>query len=179
MTSLVFLSGSFALAKDLNTSETKAETHSIATAKEYRAQFGVMGGIADTNKGGKSSGEFGINFGFQPFIPIGLGFEASGSKYETSNGELKDKTNLLLTGSYNFSGTTNVFRDTYIGAAMGLIVRSENSDATVGPLAGFDIPLKPAKNVSALTIGANAKYLFSNATEVEGVAVNGVLKYWF
>lgn len=164
-----------AFAEELQTSTTAAESTSIDD--ELNPYVGILVGVATTKDSDHSSSEFGFEAGYQ-MRPFALAAEFSGSEYETA-GELKDKTNLLLKGQYYFSGDVAFTRYTFVGIGTGIIVRSDETDFTVGPMAGLDVPLSKIARGSYLSLGAVAKYLFTDSTPTEGVALNGSLKYWF
>jgi hypothetical protein len=163
----------FALEK-VQTSQTSP---SATSDEDPRPFAGLLTGAYTSKDANDSSTEFGVVGGYQ-LLPVALGVEFSGSKYRDSDGSSKDKTNLLLEGTYHLGGDDIIQRYSYLGVGLGLIVRSSATDFTWAPIAGFDVPLSDTKE-KHFSLGADVKYLFTNSTPTEGVAVNGALKYWF
>lgn len=172
---LIALLGLPAYPDELQTSTTSPESSSIED--DLNPYVGILAGVATSQNSDHSSSEFGFEAGYQ-MRPFALAAEFSGSEYE-ENGDLKDKTNLLLKGQYYFSGDVAFTRYTFVGIGTGIIVRSDDTDFTLGPMAGLDVPLSKIAREGYLSLGAVAKYLFTDSTPTEGVALNGSLKYWF
>ncbi len=145
---------------------------------------GIRAGVADLdgNQYG-TSGEYGAEVGFEPTSNLGIAMEYA--FYNTDPGGVTPeyrRSKLLLRTQLNFGGSMAFVRDSYVGAGLGPVWDTVNgSTATefgIAPIIGFDIPVPNRK--SAITIGANANYLFVGNTDVPDVfAVNGALKYWF
>lgn len=166
-------------SEEVHRSEAFPEKRSVGAVSEYQPHIGIMAGTVSSNNADSTYSEMGFDFGYQPYIPFGLGFEATGSKFEDTDGEIRSKTNLILKGSYNFGGDVFLIKNSFVGLAADSIILRENSDFCYGPLLGFDIPVTEDTSRSHITIGANAKYLFTDDTPTEGLAVNGAVKYWF
>ena len=112
-----------------------------------------------------TSAGMGIDVGYQPLVPIGVGIEFT---------SIDNRANLLAKMTYNFSGDNFLIRNSYAGVAIG----STEDSGAVGPLIGFDIPLNHETTSDTVSLGANAKYLFLNHDN-QVFSLNGVVKYWF
>jgi hypothetical protein len=174
---IVFALTSTTFGMEIQTSTSASDV--VYTRVTYQPFFGVMGGIATSKEATRASGEFGLEAGYFPKSKLSLALEITGSQYEDIVSTTNDRTNLLIKSGYHFAEGTAFIQNSYIGLTAGTIVRSSASDFTIGPLLGFDIPFAESKSQGQYSLGANLKYLFTNATATEGVAANGVLKYWF
>jgi len=161
-------------AENIQTSKTNP--NSVQAEDEPHPFAGLLTGAYTSKDANDSSAEFGIIGGYQ-LLPIALQVEFSGAKYRDDGGD-KDKTNLLLEGTYHMAGDDILRRYTHLGLGLGLIVRSSATDFAWAPLAGIDVPLGDQKT-KYFSLGADIKYLFTNSTPTEGVDVNASLKYWF
>lgn len=146
-----------------------------ADSNEFQTHIGVVGGVVNTNNSSGNDADYGLDIGYQPFVPYSLGLEATFSKSDDTAGNDEDRTSLLAKGTYNFGGDTPVIRNSYAGVALGTILRPDNSYLAGGPMVGFDIPVADRK----WTLGANAKYLFVDGVEPDATVVNAAVKYWF
>ncbi len=178
MKKLIMLIATFALpAAFAQTSTTTADRSFMNMEKP---SLGVRLGMANM-EGEEEAVEYGVEFGYQPFVPLGLAVELSGY---TSDSEGPDsgltRTKLLGKGLYNFGGTIPVIRYSYVGAGIGPVYDNvENeTDWNLGfqPVAGFDIPLGQAERIS---LGANVAYLLVTGDNVDAVSAAGQVKYWF
>lgn len=164
-------------AQTIQQSRTPPDLRPIYSRSESQPHIGVLGGVVDTDSSTDTAGEFGLDIGYQPYIPFGLGLEATlSTEAPDNNGGNSDRTSVLAKGTYNFGGDTAIIRYSYIGLGVGSIIRESNSYFAGGPLLGFDIPIV-AKGI--WTAGANAKYVFVDGEEPDALAVNAALKYWF
>ncbi len=155
---------------------TLPEPHSVANSRMSKIHMGLMTGMTNPNGDAESSVEYGINVGFQPYVPFGLGAEVTTSELDNSKVQ---KTNLLVRGTYNLGGDIPVLRSSYLGVLAGPMFQSEDGDTefSVGPTLGFDIPLQDKSN-DFLSLGLSTKYLYT--TEVQdSFAASLALKYWY
>ncbi|MEQ1723181.1 MAG: hypothetical protein ABL930_08380 [Pseudobdellovibrio sp.] len=159
-----------------NQSKTLPDPRPIYSRSENQPHIGVLGGVINTNNTGENVGEYGLDFGYQPYIPYGLGVEVTRSESADTNGDNNERTSLLAKGSYNFGGNSAIIRNSYVGVALGTILRNDNSYFAGGPLLGFDVPVS---DDDKLSLGVNAKYLMIDGTEPDALSVNGAIKYWF
>lgn len=169
-------------ARDHQTSSSTfpkpTETRGVS---EQKPHVGIMLGFTGQQANYGSSAEYGIDIGFQPYIPFGAGIELSGSNTDrTRNGRMErlTRTNLLAKGTYNFGGSSDIIRNSYVGLGLGPIFDSTDTHFGIAPMAGFDIPFRN-KPRQFLSLGLYAKYLFVSGVSPNAFSMNGVLKYWF
>ncbi len=161
------------------TSNTLPTPRRVVSDEELKPHFGVQVGMASPEGSYRNGLEYGINAGFQPVIPFGLGVELSTSRTDAKNGnEALRRTNLWVNGSYNFGGHADVIRYSYIGVGVGSIFQNDRSDLAIAPLMGFDIPIDRTQKDFA-SVGAEAKYAFISGGNPDALSVNGVIKYWY
>lgn len=127
--------------------------------------------------------EYGFGFGFQPYVPFGLGMSlthsSNSSKY--ANTRTLERTTVLVRGTYHFAGNLPIIRYSHIGFATGPVINRDATYFGLTPILGFDIPVREwvGEYVSYLSVGVEAKYLMVSSDESDGLTVNGALKYWF
>lgn len=145
----------------------------------WKPTFGLTAGSVDPEGAYRPAAEYGINFGYQPYAPIGFGVSLSGSKTDNDVGTKLDRTTALITSSYNLGGEIPVIRYSYLGAGIGAVFESDETKSAFAPvIVGFDIPLKQAAK-DYISLGLDAKYLIVNGSNPDVLAMNGVVKYWF
>lgn len=167
-------------ASDQKVSSTFPKPAPIEDAVGLRPHVGVKVGVANPEGSYDTAPEFGLDVGFQPYVPFGLGAAVTTSRNtsKTSAHDL-ERTTILARGTYNFGGTTPVIKNSWLGVAAGPVFRHNGTDLGVAPILGFDIPMREAPG-SYLSLGADAKYLAVSGTEEpDAFSVNGVVKYWF
>ncbi|HMN67161.1 MAG TPA: hypothetical protein PKC28_01350 [Bdellovibrionales bacterium] len=149
----------------------------VENRDEMRMHVGLLAGFDNAEGGFNNTFEYGVDVGFQPYIPYGLGAELS----TADEGDLT-RTKLLGRGTYNFGGSIPLINRSYVGAALGPVFDSDSAnDGThlgIAPVLGFDIPFSPVTN-QAISLGAQARYLFVSDAAPDSFSVNGQLKYWF
>ena len=155
------------------------------TMSEMKPHLGVIAGL-NNPESFKSTPEYGLDVGFQPWAPFGLGFEwssADTSRQMADTRESLSRNSLLLRGTYNLAGDAAVIRDSYIGLTLGTVIDSRAYKGThsgIGPVAGFDIPVTDRMDrAQYLTLGLAAKYVFVSGPSPDAFSMNGALKYWF
>lgn len=148
------------------------------TRDEWVPHIGLLAGVATPEGDYDSTGEVGIDIGFQPYIPFGLGAEIS---YYNSAGDNRDleRTQALAKGTYHFGGTTALIKHSYVGLGAGAVFKSNGTALVSAPILGFDIPLRTVENMNKLSIGANAKYAVIEGSEPDSLSVVGAVKYWY
>lgn len=175
--SFLILVFSFTTAAHAATSDSATSTARQSSKAEMQEQqrphVGVMAGFADPVGGQGSVGSFGIDIGYQPYVPFGLGLEIG----STQNEDFK-RTDILVRGTYNFAGTTPIVKDSYVGVGIGPVFLSDGTALAAAPIVGFDIPLKNQDRYF-LSLGANAKYEFVSGGSPNFFALSGVVKYWY
>lgn len=159
----------------------------VTRQDEWKPHVGLKTGYAGTRNDFDSAVEYGIDLGFQPYIPYGFGFELA--RYTTdrevdAQTEDLERTKLMARGTYNFGGQTPVIRHSYVGASLGAIFdRIDGEDSTkagIAPVIGFDIPLAEVPDTGKiLSLGASAAYLIVDGSNPDVFSMNGQLKYWF
>lgn len=153
---------------------------------DWKPHVGAILGMANPEGNFDSAVNYGIDIGFQPYIPFGAGLELSSGESDRNNNvgarEHLRRTLVLARGTYNFGGDLPLIRHSYVGALLGPTIDSNSSYEGVhlglGPALGFDIPLRD-QTQKALSLGLNAKYLLVNDAAPDLFALNGVVKYWF
>lgn len=127
--------------------------------------------------------EYGLGFGFQPYIPFGLGMSMTHSSNSSkfANTRSLERTTVLVRGTYHFAGDIPVIRYSHIGVAAGPVINQDATYFGLTPLVGFDIPVREwvGEYISYVSVGVEAKYLMVSSDESDGLTVNGALKYWF
>jgi len=172
----VLLTGSFASFAEAELQGTLPDVKRADTIDEYKFHMGLAAGVSSPEGSQDATPEFGVDVGFQPVIPFGFGLE--GSTTELDNGANTQRTNLFARATYNFGGEVPVLRSSYLGVAAGpTFLENANTEWTVAPLIGFDIPLaKKAHDV--ITLGLNGKYAFISNTP-DAVIATAAVKYWY
>jgi hypothetical protein len=153
---------------------TLPEPRAVEEKDQYRIHMGLTAGVNSPNGDAKSSAEYGINVGFQPYVPFGLGAEITTA--ELDNTDIQ-RTSVLARGTYNFGGDIPVLKSSYVGIATGPMFVDSNVEWSVGPLIGFDIPLEQ-KTSNFISLGLQAKYLYTTDTQ-DSFSAGVALKYWY
>ncbi len=141
-----------------------------------KMHMGLETGMFNPTGSTGSSVEYGLNIGYQPVFPFGLGLEFTTT--ELDNAANTQLTQLLLRGTYNLAGDIPVLRHSYFGATAGpIFIENGDTEWAIGPVVGFDIPLQN-RSSDFLSLGLQAKYLLiSDADDSFGAGLN--LKYWY
>jgi len=149
----------------------------VAQSSEWKPHFGVVLGAAQPERSGVTASEIGIDIGYQPYIPYGLGAEFIHSRIDDRE-KVADRNTLWLKCTYNFGGTQTLIKDSYVGLGLGAVFKSDGTSAAAAPLIGFDIPMKE-EDGKTLTLGMNSRYAVVADDEVDTFSITGVLKYWY
>jgi len=143
----------------------------------------VTMGLTNPEGSYNSGAEYGFGFGFQPYVPFGLGMSMT---YSSNTSQYKDtrnieRTTVLVRGTYHFAGELPLIKYSHIGVATGPVINQDATYFGLAPLVGFDIPVQEwvGEYISYISIGVEAKYLMVSNNESDGLTVNGALKYWF
>ena len=150
------------------------EPQAVESKDQYRLHMGLTAGVSSPRGDAESSPEFGINVGFQPYVPFGLGAEIITAELDETNVQ---RTSVLARGTYNFGGDIPVLRSSYLGVTAGPMFVDGDTEFAVGPLAGFDIPLQNQSS-NFLSLGLQAKYLWTTETQ-DALSAGLALKYWY
>ncbi len=149
----------------------------VTEESELKPHIGLLAGAAIPEGSGDSSAELGLDIGYQPYIPFGLGAEYVHTRFD--NGvATTDRNTLWVKATYNFGGTIEILKHSYIGAAVGAVFSDSNTAVAGAPIVGFDIPITIAQN-SDISLGANAKYAIVGDNQTDATSINGVVKYWY
>lgn len=151
------------------------EPKEIDNKDEYKIHMGFTAGVNSPNGDAEASPEFGINVGFQPYVPFGLGAEVITAELDETGIQ---RTSILARGTYNFGGDIPVLRHSFVGVATGPMFVDSDVEYSLGPLAGFDIPLTYGKTSDFLSLGLQAKYLYTTDTQ-DSFSAGLALKYWY
>ena len=173
------VAGNFAVAQ----TSTLPEPMRADTMAEQKPSIGFRTGIADIESSDEQAWEYGVEAGYQPFVPISLAVELSGYVQDSEGPDAGlTRTKLLGKGLYNFGGTIPVIRHSYVGAGVGPVYDNRNNDQEFNlgfaPTAGFDIPLSKKTN-EYFTLGATVAYLIVTGDNADALSANGAVKYWF
>lgn len=164
-------------------SSTLPAVRGPAIDDELKPHVGVLLGFSEPDGSGGAGADYGVDIGFQPYVPFGFGLELSGS----NNTEVQ-QTRLLVRGTYNFGGAIPVIKNSYVGAGLGPVIGSvgERDRVLLGlaPMIGFDIPVYRFSSVSEgrkdyVSLGLHAKYLILEGSDPDALSANAVAKYWF
>lgn len=150
------------------------EPQPVESKDQYKIHMGMTAGVSSPRGDAKSSPEFGINVGFQPYVPFGLGAEVITAELADTNIQ---RTSILARGTYNFGGDIPVLRSSYLGVTTGPMFVDGKTEWSVGPLAGFDIPLQNQTS-NFLSLGLQAKYLWTTNTQ-DAFSAGAALKFWY
>ncbi len=171
------------LAADANETSTLPAERDAKNVEEAKPSIGLMIGTFVPDDGSEATPNLGIDFMFQPRIPFAFGVEATRAEPEsTVTGKKMEHTSLLAKAQYNFGGTIPVIRSSYLGLGAGVQFQESDTRFAAAPIMGFDILLLNEGEVSHVSLGANAKYLYVEGNEdvdSNAVSLNGVLKYWY
>lgn len=146
----------------------------VESKDQYKIHMGLTAGVSSPRGDADSSPEFGINVGFQPYVPFGLGAEVTTAELADTNIQ---RTSILGRGTYNFGGDIPVLKSSYLGVTGGPMFVDGQTEWSVGPLAGFDIPLQSQAS-NFLSLGLQAKYLWTSDTQ-DALSAGLALKYWY
>lgn len=168
-----------------NISSTFPEPRRVLLFSEQKPHIGARMGVATPEDDYDGAFEYGVEIGYQPYIPFGFGLEFTTFSSDNGNASDLDRTRLIAKGTYNFGGPILLIKDSYVGAGLGPVFDSiSNTTRTrlgIDVLAGFDLPLssKNAFQADSFSIGANANYLFVSSAAPDSFGLTGLLKYWY
>jgi hypothetical protein len=159
---------------------TFPEPKEVQTYEEQKIHMGVNLGMNNPSGGYDTSLGMGVDVGFQPYIPFGVGAEVFTTEMDEDNRNHDDqRTVLLARGTYNFGGEVPVIRHSYVGMAAGPVLTGETWDLGFAPLTGFDIPVAKMENGNDLTLGANIKYIYTTSATADAFMTSAAVKYWY
>ena len=185
LTFVVILLGSFVHAQDSSSSAERTNTSllpkpgPVTASDQWKPHIGLVASSVHAEGSYDAGAGYGLEIGFQPYIPFGLGLELTKSENEGRK-DLDDlsQTMVLARGTYNFGGSNYFIRNSYAGLAIGRVEKSGDAYFAGAPLVGFDLPIQE-KAHNYITLGASAKHLIIEGNEPDALLVNGVVKYWY
>lgn len=155
-------------------SSTLPQPRPVEDREEMRPHIGLIGGAVDQEGSVGSQGNFGLEVGFQPYLPVALAAEIT----HTETNAL-EQTMALAKATYNFGGSNPLVRHSYAGFILGADFERSGTYVASGPIIGFDIPTRDRPS-DFISIGANARYtILSKGDPDTLVGLNGVVKYWY
>lgn len=171
-----------AMSAQAQETQTTSSTFPKPTEGDYSTMVphvGILAGTTAPDGSYDTAGSFGLDAGFQPYIPFGVGAEVaySNAQGEGTNEDL-ERTQVLAKASYNFGGDVAVIKHSYIGLGAGVVFEDEDVDLVSVPMIGFDIPLKQAVN-DYVSLGANARYALIEGSAADAFSINAAVKYWY
>ncbi len=154
---------------------TMPEPHAVNNRDQQKVHMGLSTGISSPEGSNQDSSEVGVNVGFQPYVPFGVGAELSTTQVNTNTDYAR--TTGLVRGTYNFGGDLPVIKSSWLGVGTGPVFIPSGVEWALAPMLGFDIPLS-TKLHKVVSLGLNAKYLIIT-DELDALVSNLALKYWF
>ena len=177
ITGMLFCVQSMAQKPTAATSTTKVESDYYGL---QRPHFGVTAGVSTPEGNYDSSGEIGLNFGYQPYVPFGIGASISATKNEPRDSRPDvERTTVLGRATYNFGGESTLLRHSWVGVAAGPVFADDGTDFAAAPILGFDIPVNTELTGSYISLGAEAQYLVVNNDQPDSLTVNAAVKFWY
>lgn len=181
---MIAVAGLSVLAQEsTNTTSSPLPTpREVQVDSEFKPHIGAQLGMANPEGSFDTGSEIGLDIGFQPYIPYGIGVEFTQVRAESKgDGNSIDRSIVMAKGTYNFGGDIAFVKHSYVGAGFGGVFYSNDSSLVLAPLMGFDIPLNRTENRSGgiVSAGALAKYSILEGSNANTLSVNGMLKYWF
>lgn len=154
-----------------------------AAPTELKPHLGVQVGYAEPGDDHDGAVQYGVELGYQPYIPFALALEVNSFLTDRDNEDNLRRTTTIAKGTYNFGGPTPIIRHSFVGLGVGAVIDTVGEDETnlgIKYLAGVDFPLTGSGLVRSrsFTLGATASYLTVIDAQ-DTFALNGQLKYWF
>lgn len=169
--------GLSAQAQDLERRSILTQPRPVEQASEWKPHFGLLAGAALPEGSGATASEFGLDFGYQPFVPFGLGAEISYANIDDGI-DTSERTTVWAKASYNFGGDMSIIRHSYVAAGLGAVFKEDGTSLAAAPMLGFDIPLGVAE-LDRMSLGALARYAIVADDEVDTFTLSAVAKYWY
>lgn len=168
-------------------SSTLPEPRPVQSNAEYQPHIGIKGGVTTFDEGYPARGSFGLEAGFQPYVPFALSVEAlftdQSAKTPKPGASKVSRSHLLAKGTYNFGGETELIRYAHVGAVAGTVFDRINDANTTafawGPVGGMDFPIATVLDNQRISLGVELTYLFVGGGSPDNVNIDGLAKYWF
>lgn len=149
-----------------------------ANWREHKTEVGVNLGVNSPDGSYSTTPNVGIDMGYQPSVPFNVGGELFTTNMDPDNASNQQRTALLGRGSYNFGGSVAILRDSYAGVAAGPVLTRTTWDIGLAPLIGFDTAVARISGRD-LSVGVNAKYLYTTSASQDSFMANLAMKYWY
>ena len=175
--SLVAL-GAYAQEADKTTTSTFPAPTAVTETSEYKVHMGANVGFNTPEGSNGTTANVGVEVGYQPYIPYGVGAELFTTHIDSDNNQDEQRTALLAKGSYNFGGEAPVIRHSWIGLGAGPVYSGDTWEVGLAPQLGFDLPFDSVE-FPGISMGGNAKYLVTSTDTPDAFMLNLALKYWF
>lgn len=150
----------------------------VERSSEWKPHVGLMAGVAAPDGAGDAAGEFGVDVGYQYYIPFALGAEYMHSDVDDGT-DTDNRDSVMVKASYNFGGTNEFFNKTYAALALGAAFTPNGTALAGAPILGFDYPLRSAGSEDFFSVGASTRYTFVGDNETDTYSLTGVVKYWY
>ncbi len=166
-----------ALASDLT-----PELRTVSSDTQLKPHVGLSAGFGDPEGDINPGGNYALEVGYQPIIPLSIALELAVSHYPIEGPEKLNRTSAIIKTAYNFGGQIPVIRYGYVGLGVGPMwedraVQNEMALAIM-PQLGFDYPIEGLAD-QPLSLGLNVSQLFSSSDTPDTFAMAGVIKYWY
>ncbi|MFZ4404864.1 MAG: hypothetical protein ACOYOK_12245 [Pseudobdellovibrionaceae bacterium] len=174
-----FAFSSVSFAEEIENRNAFPNPKSVENTAEAKPHVGLLLGMSNPEGRYSSGTEYGLDVGFQPYIPLSAGFEVTHNENKTKEefGENLRQTNLLAKAAYNFGGTNIFIRYAHIGALADASFRNNETLLTSGPMLGFDIPVNLGSD-SKTSLGLSIRYLINEGSNADILSTNAALKIW-
>lgn len=149
----------------------------VTESSQWKPHIGILAGAAIPEGSGSATPEIGLDIGYQPYVPFGLGAEYVHTRFDDGVAR-SDRNSLWVRGTYNFGGEIEVLRYSYIGIGVGAVFSDSETAIAGAPIVGFDIPVALRED-ETITLGLNAKYAIVGDNQTDATSINGVVKYWY
>lgn len=152
----------------------------VTERSEYKIHTGLLMGVQRVEGSDYDTAPvLGLDVGFQPYIPFGVGAELNYSKNNARyEGKDTERTVTLVKGSYNFGGDIPVISKSYVGLGAGTAFLGDgDTDFILAPLVGFDYPFSMS-DAESMSAGLQLKYMQLSGTQ-DALTASAALKYWF
>lgn len=169
--------GTPALAKEVDS--TLPHPRKVMKQSEYRPHVGLSYGLLFPEGSYNSNDVIGLDVGFQPFIPYGLGMEFVTTNIKNDSDYHLNRNDVTVKGTYNFGGDTAILKHSFVGLGLGASFDGSGSEMLATPLLGFDCPLAHKPGEGYFSLGAGAKYSIYGGDQPDTFALNALIKYWF
>jgi hypothetical protein len=159
---------------------TLVKPREVMNVVDYKPHIGIFGGMVQPEGSYNTSSTGGIDVGYQPVIPFGLGAEFSSSQIKDKNFDTHlNRNDLLLKMTYNFGGNLAVIKESYVGFGLGASFDKDSTNWLSAPVVGFDIPLAHKHQNQFVSLGAMAKYSIYEGSQPDALSLVGVIKFWY